>query len=738
MRGLLRRSLVLLATVSAPVLATDVLQTTGFNTCLQGAEIQVNQLDVEYSRVNNTVSFDVAGSSAAVHNVTASLTVTAYGNQVYQKDFDPCDPNTKVDQLCPVPAGNFGAHGSQNIPPNYADMIPSIAFQIPDLDGQAKLELKSTDGGQSLACIESDVSNGKTIEIPAISYIAAGISVSALVMSGVSAFSAAGVTGAGAPSPGFGTTFGWFSSMAMNGMLSVNYPPLYRSFSKNFAFSGGLVSWTQLQSSIDSFRNNTGGNLTANSVAYLQNATLVFQGDDGGNSTTPSVSRRAIHRLLHSTTVIARDVSTSVNGSQSGAPGASGNSSNSKPLQVVHGIQGYVEQLEIPQANTFMTVLLIFAIVVAAVTAGILLFKLILEVWALFGSFPKRLTGFRKRYWGLLARTIVNLILLLYGLWSLYCVYELTHGDSWAAKLLAGVSLAIFTGVLGFFIFRIWQLARRYKQTEGDPSGLYEDKETWRKYSLFYDQYKKNLWWIFIPTIVYMFARGCVIAAGDGHGFFQSGGQLIVEALMLGLLIWCRPYATKSGNWINIVIQVVRALSVVCILVFVEELGISQTTKTITGLVLIVVQSVLTGLLAILITVNAIVICCRENPHRKKRKEAEKLSRDLDDLTPLDARNSLLIDPGTYADGKPKGPLVSEHLTSQSLSPSSPPRRTKTPMGYRRESSEDLVSSAAAMGHHRDLSSDSVSIYSSVPPLRPGTSRGPTVPNVGGYRGMAY
>lgn len=76
------------------------------------------------------------------------------------------------------------------------------------------------------------------------------------------------------------------------------------------------------------------------------------------------------------------------------------------------------------------------------------------------------------------------------------------------------------------------------------------------------------------------------------------------------------------------------------------ELGIPQTTQTITGVVLIAVQSVLTGLLAILIAVNAIIICCKENPHRKRRKEAEKLNRDFDNLTPLDARNSLLAPPG--------------------------------------------------------------------------------------------
>jgi hypothetical protein len=146
----------------------------------------------------------------------------------------------------------------------------------------------------------------------------------------------------------------------------------------------------------------------------------------------------------------------------------------------------------------------------------------------------------------------------------------------------------------------------------------------------------------------------------------QVSVQLIVESLLLVLLLWVRPFSLKSGNWINIIIQVVRVLSVVCILVFVEELGVAQTTKTVTGLILVVMQAVLTALLAILIAVNAIVICCRDNPHRKKRKEAGKLTllpfnvcdhanicleekaRDLDNLTPLDARNSLLMDPQEY------------------------------------------------------------------------------------------
>ncbi|KAF2661696.1 TRP-domain-containing protein [Lophiostoma macrostomum CBS 122681] len=636
---------ILLATGPLGALAGSILKTNGYSSCQDNSDIKVNKLDLEFDKDTKKIVFDVSGSSGVEQKVMATLRVNAYGKEVYKNTFNPCDDSTKVAQLCPVPSGNFAAKGEQTIPDSYLSQIPSIAFSVPDLDSQATMELNAVDGGQQLACITSQVSNGQSLSVPAVPYVAAGIAGAALVLSGLTALANAGTAGAPTHSPTFGDVIGWFQSMAMNGMLSVQYPSLYTSFSKNFAFSTGLVQWEAMQTSIDGFRNKTGGNLTQDSVAFLKNATLIHTDQ---NMTTNS--KRSLDTVL----LWARDgvdVSTNATG---------GGGEDNKIMHAVKGIQGYVEELAIPNGNTFMTVLLIFAIVIAAITVAILLFKVILESWALCGNFPKRLTGFRKRYWWLLAKTITNLILLLYGVWTLYCVYQFKNGDSWAAKLLAGVTLGLFTAVLAFFTWKIWSIAHRYKKLEGDTSALYDDKEVWRKYSLFYENYKKSYWWIFVPAIVYMFARGCVIAGADGNGLAQTAGQLIVESLLLILLLWVRPFSLKSGNWINIIIQVVRVLSVVCILVFVEELGVAQTTKTITGLVLVVMQAVLTGLLAILIAVNAIIICCRDNPHRKKRKEAEK-ARDLDNLTPLDARNSLLMDPQEYKSNAPPAPYGQPH-----------------------------------------------------------------------------
>ncbi|KAF1985374.1 DUF907 domain protein [Aulographum hederae CBS 113979] len=684
-------SLLLLGALPAGVFATDVLKTDGFSTCSNNTDIQVTKMNMEYNRGSGQVTFDVEGTSAVEQDVTAAIVVTAYGKEVYRKDFDPCDSG--IRPLCPLPKGHFAAQGNQSIDKEYADQIPGIAFNVPDLDGIARLELKSKNGNQTLACIQSTVNNGKSMNVPAVSYVAAGIAGAALALSLLSAAASGGHTGSSTPSPTFTEVMWWFQGMAMNGMLSVEYPAVYRSFSKNFAFSTGLVPWDAMQTSIDNFRAKTGGNLTEDSVAYLRNATLIHT--DGNNN----LAKRSLETLI----LYARDISTTVNGTTYGDGDNSANDdsddSENKFMHTVHGIQGYVEELTIPQANTFMTVLLIFAIVIAAICVGILLFKVILETWALFGSFPKRLTSFRKRYWWLLAKTITSLILLLYGIWTLYCVYQFTSGDSWAAKVLAGVTLGLFTAILLLFTWRIWSKARQFKKMEGDASMLYEDKKVWVKYSLFYGEYKKNYWWLFVPAIIYMFAKGCVIAGGEGHGMVQTAGQLIIESLLLILLLWSRPYSLKSGNWINIFIQIVRVLSVVCILVFVEELGVSQTTKTITGVVLIVMQSVLTGVLAILIAVNSIIICCKTNPHRKRRKEQEKANRDLDNLTPLDARNSLLMEPFPNQKKRPSSFSNSDPAIASKGAYDPVPLAERGRLGPR----DPLLDDAASMGgqsHH--------------------------------------
>lgn len=91
--------LTLLSVLPIRVLGGDMLSSNGFAMCQQNSSLNVKTLDVQYDRSTRVLTFDVAGSSSESQNVTALLTVTAYGRQVYQNSFSPCDVN--MTQMCP-------------------------------------------------------------------------------------------------------------------------------------------------------------------------------------------------------------------------------------------------------------------------------------------------------------------------------------------------------------------------------------------------------------------------------------------------------------------------------------------------------------------------------------------------------------------------------------------------------------------------------------------------------------
>jgi hypothetical protein len=99
--GPLLRAALAGALLASGVLGVDVLETTGFSSCNTNASVSVQKVDIKYNNDNKTVTFNVAGSSNKVQNVTAILNVTAYGQNIYSNSFDPCAQGTFVQQLCP-------------------------------------------------------------------------------------------------------------------------------------------------------------------------------------------------------------------------------------------------------------------------------------------------------------------------------------------------------------------------------------------------------------------------------------------------------------------------------------------------------------------------------------------------------------------------------------------------------------------------------------------------------------
>jgi hypothetical protein len=608
----------------------------------------------------------------------ASVKIYAYGNKVVDERFSLCDSN--VSELCPVKAGTSFTTGVHTVPTKYTDAISHAAYLVPDLEGSIIIELlNASNPTQNLGCFRSSISNGKSTETAGVKFATLGMAAVALIVSGLSSATNSGGGGGSASSaapmptgaeghaavaangpvasgpgtnvaaggwhpPGITEFFSMLQGIAISGMYTLNYPQTYRSFSQNVGWSTGVITWAGMQNSIDTFRNNTGGNLTASSYQKLQQTTLVYKDSTNANQTDIIINSGSILSSSQTTRLVRRLLMVRDDNSTMSASATVNNEppgDQKKYVTIVTGIKAYVEKLTVPNTNTFMTLLIWWAIIAGICIVAILSVKLFIEIWSIRGNKNNKFEGFRKRFHIFLALTLVRLVLIFYGIWVLYCFYQFKIGDSWGTRLIAGLVFGIMTIVLMGFAIRIIILARRASKFHGGLEYLFSHKPWLQNYGLFYDQFKIKYWWCFIPSLLASFGRNAFVALGYGNGLVQVIGQIIIDVLLTLLYVFLLPFNTKMGNGINIAIQVVRVISLCLLLTFAVQFNLDQILATGIGMALIVVQAVMAVLLAVLIMINACVglvnmTCGNHRMKIKAKKEKQKRGAEEGDGLTLD------------------------------------------------------------------------------------------------------
>jgi hypothetical protein len=89
------------STSTSAFVGSYILSNNGFSPCLNNGTVTVNNLNMQLDRSTNLLTFNISGSSPKREKIKVSLVVAVYGTQVFNKGFDPCAADTKVDQLCP-------------------------------------------------------------------------------------------------------------------------------------------------------------------------------------------------------------------------------------------------------------------------------------------------------------------------------------------------------------------------------------------------------------------------------------------------------------------------------------------------------------------------------------------------------------------------------------------------------------------------------------------------------------
>lgn len=169
--------------------------------------------------------------------------------------------------LCPLPMYNF--IGEDSIPlSRYLDLssfVPAIAYKVPDLEAFVQLTLVEVGTGDVKACVQATLSNGWTTNEPGVEWATGAVAFLAFV----SALWQSRNPDSIAPYRFLDVVY-LFQAIAASGLLNLNYPIVYRSFTFNFRWALGFFLPPSVQTAIDDMRNRTGGHpddATGNALA---------------------------------------------------------------------------------------------------------------------------------------------------------------------------------------------------------------------------------------------------------------------------------------------------------------------------------------------------------------------------------------------------------------------------------------------------------------------------------------
>lgn len=365
--------------------AERLIESKSLNPCQANSSFTATLFNVAFTPDNNSLAFDVVGVSSISGYVTAEIQVIAYGYTALQQTLDPCTQN--LQGMCPMNTGQINIQSNIDIPNSVISKIPSITYGVPDLDGLVKIYIKDKATGTSVACVEAELSNGKTVDQKAVGWATAVIAGLALLASAVTSGLGHSNTAAHVAANAL-SLFGFFQAQAIIGMAAVPLPPIVASWTQNFQWSLGIIRIGFLESICTWYQRATGGTPST----LLSNL----------NTASVQVQKRSLHfeRLVMRA---AHEISKRANHNAA--------SSTAGKVVVVQGIKRVGFRAKIETTNIFLTGLIFFMIFVFFTAICVMLFKAFCELavkagWFKGDKFEDFRTGWRVVLKGILFRMV--------------------------------------------------------------------------------------------------------------------------------------------------------------------------------------------------------------------------------------------------------------------------------------------------------------------------------------------
>ena len=453
-----------------------------------------------------------------------------------------------------------------------------------------------SDGTDAL-CIEAPLTNGLTAGHPAVGY-ATGIFTGVALIIGVihSIFNTA--------SP---AQYRWLDILFLYqyavglGMLNLDYPTVWRSFTKQLFWSFGLFSSTKMQESINQMRYKTGGSRSGSIVntAYF----------------IPSPEDYASYSNFNTILARLQALAAALSGGGFGglfkrgilpdgeAAITSSVIANNEDLVQQNGLAVYTNSIQVPYTNALTTAFFFFLAFIGiflVVHAIVFIITLLVARGRHYGAID-----FKRRF-GLWTAGNLLLVCLMwfFPLWVLG-FYQFRIGDSKLAIFWAVLGLVLTFIPLAIVFFLSILRHRRYSSTSPGVSPLYTSYKWFHSAGHVYRAYRPKFHWFWFLLALAMIARAGFVAFGTTNGWAQVIGLMVVEVIVLIALLVCRPHKDKKGDWLAPILSFLRLAMAGLLIAFIPSVGVAGIPKAVIGFVLIAIVGILTIVLFIGLIINA-------------------------------------------------------------------------------------------------------------------------------------
>lgn len=625
-----------LTPLASAVTANDVLTSNSLGSCLDNSPVRATYFKVAFTPINETATFEMAMTTAYEGKVLFDIHILVYGYLI-KLQADPCTIS-ELKGMCPMRAGRLPGNWTLEVPGS-RDKLPGIAYGIPDLDASVRIIVneRKDDGtaGGSIACIDTSITNGKTVDLIGVKWATAVVALLALASSAV--ISALGRPNTAAHIAANSLSLvGYFQAQAIMGQTGIHLPPLVSSWTQDFQWSMGIINVGFMQTIFTWYQRATGGS-----------PSTLFQ---TGDTLSVHVQKRSLDYMETARHVVKRGVDIASRALSEVTPRAvkhilkrSGNQTDGLGGYVVSGIQRVAYRAGIESTNLFITGLVFFCIFAIISAILIVIFKAITNQLAKRGVLSQdRFLEFRSTWRTVLKGVLYRIAIITFPQMAVLCLWEFTQGDSPAEIVLAVFFLLGFLLILGHGVAKVYAIARASAAAHRNHAyALYSDPHNLTKYGALYVQFRASGYYFIAPLLAYILVKAMFVAFAQNSGITQAIAFIILEAAALITSSVMHPYMDKPTNSFNIAICIVNFLNAIALLIFTDVFDAPGLIAGVIGVVVFIMNAAFSLVLLLMIIISTTWSFFRKNSEGQYKNMADDRASFIRSQTDLNTTKEL-------------------------------------------------------------------------------------------------